>query len=451
MENSISQKFNFRKLIMFTIPSIMMLIFTSLYSIVDGVFVSRFVSTDALSAVNIVYPFINIIMGIGVMFASGGSAVIAKKLGEKREEEAKRNFTLIILVGFLVGVFCSIVGFIFSNQIIVSMGATNDLLQYCKDYFMPTLLFVPAFILNLLFQFLTITAGKPKLGLILTIIGGCTNMILDYVFISIFDMGIAGAAYATGIGNLLPSIIGIIYFLQKRSQLYFIKPNLDFKVIIKSCTNGSSEMVTNLATGVTTILFNIIMIRYLGSNGVAAMTIVLYCQFLITALFIGFSMGVSPVISYNYGKDDKKELNKIIKYSLIFICTSSVILFILALIFGANVVAIFSPRGTEVFSIAIKGFLLFSISFLVSGINIFSSALFTSFSDGKTSAIISFLRTFIFIIIGIMLLPKAIGVNGVWLAIPFAEGLSTVVALTFINKYKYKYGYGKFEKAKNIA
>lgn len=446
MDNSISKSFTFTSLIKFTIPSIIMLVFMSLYSIVDGVFVSRFVNTDALSAVNIVYPFINVVIAVGVMLATGGSAVIAKKLGEDKKREAKENFTLIILVGLVLGVIIGIVGYIFDTQIINLLGSTKDLFNYCKEYFFVTLIFVPAFIINLLYQILTITAGKPNVGLILTLIGGISNMVLDYIFIVPMDMGISGAALATGLGNLIPAILGSIYFMKERSSLYFVKPKLDFEVIIKTCTNGSSEMVTNLSTGITTMLFNIVMMNMLGSDGVAAMTIVLYGQFLITSAYIGFSSGVAPVISYNYGDKNQKELKKVIKYSVIFTLVSSVILYVISMIATPSIVGVFSPKGTNVYDIGYNGFILFGISFLVTGVNIFASSMFTAFSNGKISAIISFFRTFVFIVAGVLILPKFLGVNGIWLSVPVAEALSILISLMYINKYKHVYGYAKTEK-----
>lgn len=450
MKNSLSESFTFPSLIKFTIPSIVMLVFISLYTIVDGVFVSRFINTDALSAVNIVYPFINVVIAVAVMLATGSSAVIAKKLGENKSKEAKENFTLIIILGLILGILIALLGFIFTKPILYMMGSTENLYNYCLDYFLALLIFVPAFIINLLFQYLTITAGKPNIGLILTIIGGLTNMILDYIFIVPMDMGIAGAALATGMGNLIPSILGTIYFMKKRSILYFVKPKLDLKVILNSCANGSSEMVTNLSTGVTTMLFNIVMMKLLGSDGVAAITIVLYGQFLITSAYIGFSSGVAPIISYNYGNRNKFELKKLIKYSTRFIAMSSVILFLISMFFAPNIVGIFSPKGTKVFEIGYKGFMIFSISFLVTGVNIFASAMFTAFSNGKISATISFLRTFIFIVSGILILPMFLDVNGVWLSVPIAEILSMIISIVFILKYKDIYGYGKETETQKI-
>lgn len=441
MENSISQKFTFTSLIKFTIPSIVMMMFMSLYTIVDGVFVSRFVGTDALSSVNIVYPFINVVIAFGVMLGSGSSAVIAKKLGEGKDKEAKENFTLIILVGFILGIIIALIGYLFSDNILKILGTNDKLYMYCVDYFKASLIFVPAFIISLCFNFLAITAGKPDIGLILTLMGGFANIILDYVFIVPLDMGIKGAALATGMGVLIPSVIGIIYFIPKRGSLHFVKPKFDIEAIIKSCSNGSSEMVTNLSSGVTTMLFNLVMMKHLGSDGVAAITIVLYGQFLINSAYIGFSSGVAPVISYNYGNDDKEGLRNIIKYSFIFISISSIILVIVALFGAKNIVGVFADKGSNVYEIGYVGFTLFSTCFLFTGINIFTSAKFTAFSNGRVSATISFLRTFVFTASGIIILPKIIGINGVWLAVTVAEILTIIISLYFVNKYKTIYGY----------
>ncbi|MGL5315818.1 MAG: MATE family efflux transporter [Peptostreptococcaceae bacterium] len=443
MNNSISQKFTFTSLIKFTIPSISMLVFMSLYTIIDGVFVSRFVNTDALSSVNIVYPYVNVVFAVGIMLGCGSSAVIAKKLGENKPDEARENFTLIVLFGIAIGLLISLLGYIFRDGILNLLGASDNLYSYCIDYLMGCILFVPAFILSCIFQFLAITAGKPKVGLIATLVGGCSNILFDYLFIVVFKLGIMGAALATGLGVLIPSIIGIVYFSKKRSDLYFVKPKFDLSVIAKSCSNGSSEMVSNLASGVTTMLYNIIMMKYLGSDGVAAITIVLYGNFLINSTYLGFSSGVAPIISYNYGNKNEEELQKIVGYSIKFIALASISLFVIARIFTPAIVSVFADPGSSVNEIATKGFLLYSTSFLFNGINIFASAKFTAFSNGKVSAQISFIRTFIFTVLSILLLPKLIGVNGVWLATTTGEALTWFVSISYMLKYRHIYGYGK--------
>lgn len=441
MINEISQDFKLIKLIKFTIPSIIMLIFMALYSIVDGVFISRFINTDALSSFNIIYPFINTVIGLGLMLSSGGSAVIAKKLGERKEGEARSNFSFIIIVGFIIGIIISFLGYVFSNKIIELLGATKPLFFYCKSYFLVTLIFVPFYILNLLYQMLSITAGKPKMGLILTIVGGISNIILDYVFIVYLDYGIVGAALATGIGNFIPVLIGTLFFIKRNKMLYFDKVKVDLQVLKEACQNGLSEMVINLSTGVTTMFFNFKLMKYLGSDGVAAMSIVLYGQFLIISIYIGFSSGIAPIISYNYGEQNRKQIKKIIKCSVIFIIAISIISYVISMLIASNIIEIFTPKGSKVYNIGYKGFIVFGTSFLITGMNIFVSSMFTAFSNGKVSVIISFLRTFVFLIGAIFILPEIFHTVGIWFAVPISEILTIIVSIVYMFKYKNMYGY----------
>lgn len=439
--NTQNKKTSLLDLIKISTPTISMLVFMSLYSIVDGVFVSRFVGADALSAVNIIYPVINVLIAIGVMLATGGSAIIAKKIGEGKVIEAKEDFSLITLTGLIIGILFSIVCFLFFDDIIKLLGSNNEIYTYCRDYFKVLAVFAPAFILSLIYQILSVTAGSPVLGLILTLIGGVANMILDYIFIVPMNMGIQGASLATSIGNALPAIIGTFYFFSKKRNLYFIKPRFKFNTIINTCANGSSEMIGNLATGVTTMLFNIVMMKYLGADGVSALTIVLYGQFLITAVFVGFSAGISPTLSYNYGANDTEEIRNVMKLSMLYIIISSIAMYILSVLGSEVIVSVFAPKGSSVYDIGYRGFMIFTISFIFTGMNIFSSAIFTAFSNGKVSATLSFFRTFVFIITGIILLPKVFGVDGVWMSVPIAELLSFIMSLVYIKKYSSVYGY----------
>lgn len=442
MKNSLAEKFTFLSLLKFTAPTIIMMVFMSLYTMVDGVFVANIIGENALSAVNIAYPIICIVLALGIMLATGGSAIIARKMGEGKSYEAKQNFTLIVIVSIVIGVVLVVLGLAFSNQIIKLLGATDALFDYAHSYLKTLIIFAPLAILQMLFQFFFVTAGKPHIGLLVTILGGIANIILDYLFMVPLNMGVSGAALATGIGYSIPAIFGLIYFcVNKKGTLHFMKPKMDFKMLIDSCGNGSSEMVTNLAGAITTLLFNITMIKYLGENGVASITIVLYAQFLLTAVYLGFSSGVAPVLSYNYGTKNSVELKKVFKMSMIFITTSSLILFILSIILSPAIVTVFVQRGSEVYSIAIKGFLLFSITYLFCGINIFASSMFTAFSNGRISAFISFLRTFVFIVAGIIFLPMIIGANGVWLAVPLAEILTIVISVICFVKLKDTYKY----------
>lgn len=441
MSNSIAKDFKFFSLLRFALPTMVMMIFMSLYSIVDGIFISRLLGTNALSAANIVYPVISIVFAVGIMLSTGGSALIAKKLGEGKEREAREDFSFLTLVSFLFGIAILLIGNIFIEPIVRALGSTDALLPYCVDYLSVSLLLAPAAMLQIMFQTFFVTAGKPLIGLVLTISGGVANMILDYLFMGPFNMGISGAALATGIGELIPAVIGLFYFLFTRHSLYLTKPVFCFQVLKESCFNGSSEMVTNLSTAVVTYLFNITMLKFLGEPGVAAITIVLYGQFLFNALYMGFSMGVAPVISYNHGSQNLTLLKRIFKICIGFISISSILITVMALVSSPVIVEIFTPIGSATYDIAKTGFFLFSINYIFAGINIYSSSMFTAFSDGKVSALISFVRTFVLIVLDILLLPYLIGVNGVWLAVPAAEFMTLFLSVYFFYKKRKVYHY----------
>lgn len=441
MSNSIAKDFKFFSLLRFALPTMVMMIFMSLYSIVDGIFISRLLGTNALSAANIVYPVISIVFAVGIMLSTGGSALIAKKLGEGKEREAREDFSFLTLVSFLFGIAILLIGNIFIEPIVRALGSTDALLPYCVDYLSVSLLLAPAAMLQMMFQTFFVTAGKPLIGLMLTISGGVANMILDYLFMGPFNMGISGAALATGIGELIPAVIGLFYFLFTRHSLYLTKPVVRFQVLKESCFNGSSEMVTNLSTAVVTYLFNITMLKFLGEPGVAAITIVLYGQFLFNALYMGFSMGVAPIISYNHGSQNLPLLKRIFKICIGFISISSILITIMALVSSPVIVEIFTPIGSATYDIAKTGFFLFSINYIFAGINIYSSSMFTAFSDGKVSALISFVRTFVLIVLNILLLPYLIGVNGVWLAVPAAEFMTLFLSVYLFYKKRDVYHY----------
>lgn len=441
MKNSLNKEITFLSLIKYALPTILMMILFSLYTIVDGMFVSRFVGSNALSAVNIVFPIINILLAVGIMFATGGNAIVAKLMGEEKYAEANKSFSLIILTGLSLGIIIALLSLIFINPLIELLGSTESLKDYCKTYLTMYLLFTPFVMLKSMFDYFFVTAGKPNLGLICSIAGGVTNIFLDYIFIVILDMGIKGAALGTGIGLIFPSIIGLIYFFNKKNILHFSKPKFNLQLLIDSCSNGSSEMVTNIATAITTFAYNIAMIKYLGEDGVAAITIILYIEFILFATYMGFTSGVSPRISYNYGAKNSKRIRKIVKYSYIHIILLSILSFIIITLLGDTLLALFAGRGTNVYSITSFGLKLFSISFLISGTNIFTSGMFTAFSNGKVSALLSFFRTFVFFIIGIIILPYFIGANGIWFVAPFYEFASLILSLLFVIKYRKIYGY----------
>lgn len=440
--NTFEKKITPGFLLKFTLPSVIMMVFNSFYTMVDGGFVSNMVGTTALSAVNISYPLISLVFAIGIMLASGGSAVVAKQMGEGQQLKAKQSYTFIVTCGVVVGIIIAAIGLLFTKEISLLLGANEAIYEYCYDYILYISIFIPFAILQVLFQFFFVTAGKPNLGLILTIFGGVANIFLDYLFMGPMNLGIKGAAIATGIGFTIPAVIGLIWFAKKEDRLLcFTKPKFDGKVLFKTCTNGSSEMVSNLAVAVTTFLFNKLMMRYVGEDGVAALTIVLYAQFLFTAVFLGYTSGIAPLFSYNYGAQNEKRLKKLFKLSIIFITICSVGAYAFSLLLAAPVVGLFSEPNSTVYNLAIHGMDLFGISFLFMGFNIFASGLFTSFSNGLISALLSFLRTFVFIILAIMILPEFLDVNGIWLSIPLAEVIALFVSLVFMIKYKKVYKY----------
>ena len=431
MSHSLSKKFTFGSLLLFALPTTIMMVVMSLYTIVDGVFVSRFVSTNALSSVNIVYPVINIVLGISVMLSTGSNAIVAKKMGEGRPDSARETFTTIILLNIIIGLVFAVLGNLAAVPLSRMLGASDLLLKDCVTYLRWQLAFAPSLMLQIQFQMFFVTEGKPGIGLFLTLLAGIANAVLDYVLIVPMGMGIAGAAIATVTGYSIPALIGLIYFAAARKSLWFVRPRIVKKELGETCLNGSSEMVTNLSSGVITFLFNLLMMHFAGEDGVAAITIIQYSQFLLNALFMGF----------NYGSQNHQQLRQVFKTSLIFTAASSLAVFLMAQLGGSLVVEIFARRGTPVYELARHGFMIFACSFLFSGFTIFASALFTALSDGRISAIISFVRTFGLIITSLLVLPFIIGMDGVWLAIPIAEFGGILLCLYFLRKYRTKYHY----------
>ena len=314
--------------------------------------------------------------------------------------------------------------------------------QYCKDYIGLLSWFFPVLVLQLIFQNAFVASNKAHISLIAMIIGGISNISLHVLFISVLDMGMKGSALAVGIGYSIPTVIGILYFIKKNNRiLHFVKPKMDRKAILKACSNGSSEMVTNIATAITTFLFNSAMLRLAGNDGVAAVTVILYAQLLLNAVFMGYTLGIAPVISYNYGKMNKENLQKLFKINIKIILVFSVLSLVLSIVLAKPIVLIFTHYGSNMYNLTMQGFKLFSISFIFVGINIFASGMFTAYSNGKVSAIISFVRTFVFITIFLIVLPNIFDITGVWIAVPIAEFLTLFMSIFFIHKYKKSYMY----------
>lgn len=442
MNTSLAKNFNMKTLITFAFPNMIMMIFLSLYTIIDGMFISGFVGTDALSATNMVYPVTSIEMAFSIMIATGGSAVIAKKLGEGSQKEARSILTALTILTAVLGVIIAVLSIVFLKPIVYLMGASQVQFGYCVTYLGLLSVFVPFFLLETMFQIFFVTAGRPGLGLIVTMSAGITNIVLDYIFMGPLKMGVAGAAVATGIGHVVVAVCGIVFFaFSKNNSVKFFKPDFNFKVIIRAMLNGSSEMVTNTATAVTTFLFNYEFLKFYGEDGVAAITIVMYFQFVFTSVFFGYANGVAPVISFKYGMQDIRQLKSIYRHSMIFIIVCSVGMFALSILSIGSVLKFFTSPDSGVYGLTIHGFKIYATSFIIMGISIYASSLFTAFSDGLVSAVISFARTFIFLVGTVTVLPVVLGREGVWLAVPAAEAMGLAVAVFFlISKHK-KYNY----------
>lgn len=442
MKIQLSDHFTYGRMLRFTLPSIIMMLFSSIYVIVDGLFVANYVNSNALAATNIFYPATTIVSALGFMLGIGGNAEVAKTLGEGKKELACKYFSMIITAIIAISLFFSILGAIFIEQICYLLGASDVLIGYCTAYGKIIVFGAVPFMLQITFQVFFITAERPNLGLICTIGAGCTNIILDYFFVAVFRWGIAGAAVATVIGYCVGGLIPFCYFLSpNKSLLRLTKPKLYPRVLGHSAVNGSSEMVSNLSYGIVTFLYNLQLMRLAGETGVAAITVIMYVNMIFTAVLMGFSIGIGPVIGFHYGAQNKDELKNLLGRCLKMIAAASVFTVIAAQIAAGPVTDIFCKGDTTLETMTTKGFHIFSIAFLFCGFNIFGSAFFTSLCNGKISAAISFLRTLLMEAGMILLLPIFFGLNGIFMAVPVTELVTLGVTTTFILTQRKKYGY----------
>lgn len=442
MSNKFDKKFNFVTLIKFTIPAMCMQLILALYTIVDGIFISNFVGDVALGSTNIIMPHLNLVLAIGIMFATGGSAIVAFQMGEGNYDKARNSFSLIVFTSIIIGLIIAIFSYIFTDELITFLGASETQLEYAKQYGQIFMIFSPVLMLQVLFQVFLNTAGKPTIALILVTLTGITNIVLDYIFIVPLNMGVGGAALATVIGYSVPAIFGLIYFsTNQKGTLYFVKPKFNFKTLRTASFNGSSEMLTNLANALTTLLFNYTFMKFYGDDGVTSITIVMYFQFVFSALYFGFTVGVSPIISYKYGNKDFVQLKSIIKNSLMFLSSASVVIYIISILGIKYALKIFTNETYDVYNIVISGFAIFAVAFIFESISIFASAMFTALSNGRVSAIISAFRTLIFLVTAIIVLPLIFKETGIWLAVPVAEILGMLVSIYLFKKYRSTYRY----------
>ena len=418
-----------------------MSVFMSFYTMVDGLFVSNLIGTNALSAINLVYPIIALVTAISTMLATGGSAVIMKKMGEGKQDEARQDFTFLILVNILVGFVMCGIGYLFMGEFFSAMSLSPEVTDYCREYLSGYLLFTVPILLMNNFTLYMIAAGKATLSLICSVAGGVTNMVLDYLFIHVFHWGIGGAAVATGLGYSITAVVGLFVFAKKSSLLHFAKPVCRIKVLGNAVTNGCSEMATALVNGIVTLMFNWTMLKYAGEDGVAAITIISYVLAFVASLYTGYTYGVAPMISFYYGEQNHEKLRKLIRISLKVIGLIAAAAVVVSLVVTKPLVSIFAQPGNPVYNLAVVGNQICSLALLFVGFNIFASGMFTALSNGIVSAVLAFSRTFVFTVISMLVLPALLGVTGIWLATPVAEWMSIILSAAIFLKYKERYHY----------
>ncbi len=441
MENSngYEKPVTLKNILKFAVPTIAMTVFMSVYTMVDGLFVSNLIGTSALSAINLTAPIIQLVTAISTMLATGGSAVIMKKMGEQKAQEAKEDFTFLILVNVIAGLLMCGAGYLAIRPVFAGMNLSIDVEGYCVDYLSRYLVFTVPILLMNNFTLYMIASEKATLSLVCSVAGGVLNMVLDYVFIAWFHMGISGAAVATGLGYSVTAVAGLVVFSRKESLLHFTKPVVRFQVLAAAASNGCSEMATALVTGIITMMFNWTMLYYVGEDGVAAVTIITYVLMFASSLYTGYSYGVAPMISYYYGEGNHEKLRKLVGISLRVIAGISIVTVAASFLMTRPLVSIFARPDNPVYDLAVTGNRICTIALLFIGFNIFASGMFTALSNGVVSAILAFSRSFVFMLITMLVLPLILGVNGIWLATPVAEGMALLLSLVMFLKYRKRY------------
>jgi len=442
MNIQLSDHFTYRRLIRFVIPSVAMMILTSIYGVVDGLFVSNFVGKTPFAAVNLVIPFTMILGAFGFMLGTGGTALVAKTLGEGRQEEANRIFSMLIYFALGLGVLLTIFGIAVLKGIVIKMGADDAMLRHCMIYGRIVLLGIPFYMLQNMFQNFLIAAEKPQLGLIVTIAAGVTNMVLDTLFIAVLGWGVAGAAAATALGQCVGGLVPFVYFARKNSsKLSLVKTRLMGGALFHACTNGSSELVSNVSMSLVGMLYNLQLMKFAGENGVAAYGVIMYVNFIFIAIFLGYAYGSAPIVAFNYGARRTEELQNVLKKSLKLILGTGISLFLIATVFAGVLSGLFVGYDAELYRLTVRGFHLYAISFLLCGFNIYGSSFFTALNNGVVSAAISFLRTVVFEVAAILILPVFFGVDGIWCAITVAELASILITIGAFSALRRRYQY----------
>lgn len=442
MTIQLSDHFTYKKLFYFVLPSIGMMVFTSIYGVVDGFFISNFAGKTAFAAINLVMPFIMITAGLGFMLGTGGTALVSKLLGQGKKQRANECFTMLIKAVVIGGIIISIFGVIFMKQVALFLGATSEMLEDCIIYGQIIIAFNTAYMLQNIFQSFMIAAEKPKMGFKITVISGVANMILDAVFVGTFRWGVAGAAVASGISQCIGGGLPLLYFMKENdSTLRLVPAKIEMKPILKAAGNGSSELMTNISSSIISSIYNFQLMKYIGEDGVAAYGVLMYVQFIFIAIYIGYAIGSAPVISYHYGAENEHELKNMFHKSVTIMISLGIILTISAIVLAPVLGHIFVGYDQVLFNLTTYAFKLFSFSFLFTGLNIFASSFFTALNNGVISAIISFTRTLVFQMIAILVLPLLLQTDGIWLSNVFAEAGALIVSLTFILIERKEYNY----------
>lgn len=438
----LSDHFTYKHLLRFTFPSVIMMIFTSIYGIVDGFFVSNFVGKTPFAALNFIMPVLMILGCVGFMFGTGGGALIAKILGEGDRKQANENFSLLVYVSAACGVVLAVLGIVFLRPIAVLLGAEGQMLSDCLLYGRIILLALPFYILQYEFQCLFATAEKPKLGLSVTVAAGVTNMVLDALFVAVFHWGLSGAAAATALSQFVGGVVPLVYFARKNTSLLrLVKCKWDGKALLKTCTNGASELTSNISMSLVSMLYNAQLMKYIGENGISAYGVLMYVSLMFQAVFIGYSVGVAPIVSFHYGAQNRAELKSLLQRSTVLLGSFAVLMCLASELLGRPLSIIFVGYDAELLDLTAHAFSIFSLSFLLSGFVIFGSSFFTALNNGFVSAAISFVRTLLFQIAAVLIFPLIFGVDGIWWSIPAAEVMAFLVTLLFLVGNRKKYGY----------
>ena len=442
MNIQLSEHFTSRKLLRFTLPSMVMMVFTSIYGVVDGVFISNFVGSDPFAAINLIMPFLMILGALGFMLGSGGSALVGYYLGMRQEKRANEIFSLLVYVLLGVGALLTVLGLLFLEPVARLLGADADLLPYCVRYARIVLLGLVPFTLQNVFQSFLVTAERPHFGLYITVGAGVTNMVLDALLVAVIPLGVEGAAIATVLSQCVGGILPLVYFARPNtSRLRLTRTRWELRPVLKSAANGSSEFMTNISMSIVTMLYNWQLLRLMGADGVTVFGIIMYVSFIFVALFLGYSMGSAPIVSFHYGAGNQEELRGLFRRSLTIILAMSAGLTVLAIVLAKPLAMIFVSYDPALLSVTTRALTIYAVSYLLTGFNIYASSFFTALNDGLVSALISFARTLVFQVLAVLTLPLLWEADGIWAAVILAEGLAALLSLACFLRFRRKYGY----------